>query len=100
MPQDAVPNLQADADQLWDCAPEDRYQLGMRHFNVADLAKLGVVAHTVSSFGLHKEYHRPNDDLAHLDLDHMTDAIGSMIEPVKWLVNSEFKPEWNAGQKP
>jgi hypothetical protein len=32
----------ADADQLWDCAPEDRYQLGLRHFNVADLAKLGV----------------------------------------------------------
>jgi hypothetical protein len=64
------------------------------------LAKRGVVAHTVSSFGLHKEYHRPNDDVAHLDLDHMTDAIGSMIVPVKWLVNSSFRPRWNAGQKP
>lgn len=64
------------------------------------LAKLGVVAHTVSSFGLHKEYHRPNDDVAHLDFDHMADAIGSMIEPVRWLVNSGFKPTWVAGQKP
>jgi hypothetical protein len=64
------------------------------------LAKRGVVAHTVSSFGLHKEYHRPNDDVAHLDLDHMADAIGSMIVPVKWLVNSSFKPRWNTGQKP
>jgi hypothetical protein len=58
------------------------------------------VAHTVSSFGLHKEYHRPNDDIAHLDLGHMADAIGSMITPVRWLVNSSFKPRWNAGQKP
>ena len=64
------------------------------------LAKQGVIAHTVSSFGLHKEYHRPNDDFAHLDLNHMADAIGSMIVPVKWLVNSSFKPQWNAGQKP
>lgn len=31
-----------DADELWDCAPEDRYLLGLRHFNVADLVKLGV----------------------------------------------------------
>lgn len=31
-----------DADQLWDCPPADRYPLGLRHFNTADLAKLGV----------------------------------------------------------
>src|SRR4051812_20240841 len=64
------------------------------------LAKQGVVAHTVSSFGLHKEYHRPNDDIAHLDFDHMSDAIGSMIKPIRWLVDSDFTPEWLPGQKP
>lgn len=32
----------ADADELWDCAPRDRYPLGLRHFNVADLATLGI----------------------------------------------------------
>ena len=64
------------------------------------LAKQGVVAHTVSSFGLHKEYHRPNDDIAHLDFDHMTEAIGSMIKPIRWLVDSDFTPEWLPGQKP
>ncbi|MDH6574587.1 hypothetical protein [Kitasatospora sp. MAP5-34] len=31
-----------DADQLWDCAPQDRYPLGLRHFNVADLSALGI----------------------------------------------------------
>jgi len=79
--------------------PHPDQKFFMRSDNYA-LAKLGVIAHTVSSFGLHNEYHRPNDDLAHLDLDHMTDAIGSMIEPIRWLVDSDFKPQWNAGQKP
>lgn len=32
----------ADADQVWDCAPRDRFPLGLRHFNVADLATLGI----------------------------------------------------------
>jgi peptidase M28-like protein len=64
------------------------------------LALRGVVAHTISSFGLHKEYHQPSDDVAHLDFRHMEEAISSMIVPVRWLVNSDFKPAWNPGGKP
>jgi aminopeptidase YwaD len=64
------------------------------------LARRGVVAHTVSSYGLHPEYHQPTDDLAHLNIAHMTRAINSMVQPVIWLVNSDFKPAWVAGGKP
>jgi acetylornithine deacetylase/succinyl-diaminopimelate desuccinylase-like protein len=64
------------------------------------LARKGIVAQTVSSFGLHADYHRPSDDLAHIDFAHMTDAIRSMVAPIKWLVNSSFKPEWNKGGRP
>ena len=64
------------------------------------LAKQGVVAHTVSSFGLHTDYHQPGDDVAHIDFAHMEQAVHSMLEPVKWLANSEFKPEWVEGEKP
>ena len=64
------------------------------------LAKKGVVAQTVSSYGMHKDYHQPSDDLAHIDFPHMTAAIGSMIQPVEWLVNSGFTPKWNVGGKP
>jgi hypothetical protein len=64
------------------------------------LAKKGIVAQTVSSFGLHKDYHQPSDDIAHLDLGHMVEAIGSMIAPVGWLVNSDFVPHWLPGKKP
>jgi hypothetical protein len=63
-------------------------------------ARLGVVAHTVSSYGLHEEYHQPNDDLSHIDFAHMTRAINSMIESVQWLVNSNFIPTWVEGKKP
>lgn len=64
------------------------------------LARKGIVAQTVSSFGLHTDYHQPSDDLAHLDLAHMADAIGSMIRPVRWLANSSFKPTWKPGGQP
>src|ERR1051325_2376221 len=64
------------------------------------LAKQGVVAQTVSSFGLHSDYHRPGDDVAHIDFVHMEQAIQSMVAPIEWLANSEFKPEWVEGKKP
>lgn len=64
------------------------------------LATKGIIAHTVSSYGLHSDYHRPSDDLARVDFAHMTEAIDSMVEPVRWLVNSDFKPQWNENGKP
>ena len=64
------------------------------------LAKKGVVAHTISSYGLHDDYHQPSDDLAHIDFKHMDEAIGSLLGPMQWLVNSSFTPTWNPGGQP
>jgi len=64
------------------------------------LAKKGVLAQTVSSFGLHNDYHQPSDDLAHIDFAHMTAGIRSMIQPLEWLVNSDFRPRWKPGGRP
>ena len=64
------------------------------------LAKKGVVAQTIGSFGLQKEYHTVKDDLEHVDWDHYTRAVDSLIAPVQWLVNSNFKPQWLEGKKP
>lgn len=63
-------------------------------------ARRGVIAHTVSSFGLHKDYHQPSDQIDTIDFAHMTDAIRSMVAPIRWLANATFKPAWNAGMKP
>jgi len=64
------------------------------------LARRGVVAQTVSSYGLHKEYHQANDDLAHIDFAHLTEAIQSMVAPIRWLANAPFTPAWRPGGQP
>ena len=64
------------------------------------LAKKGVVAQTISSYGLHGDYHKPSDDLAHIDFKHMNAALGSLLRSVEWLVNSAFVPKWNEGGRP
>jgi hypothetical protein len=64
------------------------------------LALQGVVAHTAAGWGTPPTYHQPSDDLEHLDIPFMTGAIQSLIEPVRWLASSDFKPEWVAGGQP
>jgi Zn-dependent M28 family amino/carboxypeptidase len=64
------------------------------------LAKKGIVAQTVSSFGLHKDYHHPSDDLSKIDFDFLIHSIDSMVDPVRWLAGSNWRPEWNEGGKP
>lgn len=64
------------------------------------LALRGVVAHTVSSFGLHPDYHRVTDDLSKIDFAFITRSIDSMIQPIRWLANSSFRPAWLPGKQP
>ncbi len=64
------------------------------------LATQGIVAQSVSSFGLHKDYHQPSDELSGIDFTHMTNAIASMVGPIRWLANTNWKPAWNPGGQP
>jgi aminopeptidase-like protein len=79
--------------------PHPEQNFFMRSDNI-QLARAGVVAQTVSSFGLHSDYHRASDEIKTIDFPHMTESIQSMLAPVLWLANSDFKPEWMPGQKP
>jgi Zn-dependent M28 family amino/carboxypeptidase len=64
------------------------------------LARQGVVAQTISAWPVPPTYHQPTDDLAHLDMDFMLRAIQSLAEPVSWLLDSDFRPQWRPGLKP
>jgi len=64
------------------------------------LAQDGIIAQTVSSFGLHADYHQPTDTVDKIDFQHMDQAIASMIGPVTWLANTDFKPQWVEGKRP
>ena len=64
------------------------------------LARRGVVAHTVSGDALYAQYHRPADEPGILDYGHTADVIGSLIEPIRWLLDSDFRPRWTKDGKP
>ena len=64
------------------------------------LALRGVIAHTISSFGLHTDYHRPSDDVSKIDFAFMTRSLNSLVKPIRWFANSSFRPAWLAGQAP
>jgi hypothetical protein len=64
------------------------------------LALQGVIAHTVSSYGMHSDYHRPGDDVSKVDFVFMTRAFNSMVKPIQWLSNARFRPAWLPGQAP
>jgi len=64
------------------------------------LAVRGVVAHTVSSYGLHNDYHRASDDVSKVDFPFMTRSINSLVAPIRWLANSNFRPSWLPGKAP
>ncbi|MBB5342822.1 M28 family peptidase [Tunturibacter empetritectus] len=64
------------------------------------LAQQGIVAQTVSSYGLHKDYHQPSDEIRTIDFTHMTNAIAAMVNPIRWLADTSWKPEWNPGRRP
>ena len=79
--------------------PHPKQKFFERSDNYA-LAKLGVVAHTISSFGLHADYHQPSDELSRIDFVHMASVISSMVKPIRWLANTDWKPAWNSGGRP
>ena len=85
------------AKLVQDPHPEQNF---FRRSDNIKLAQQGIIAHTVSSFGLHTDYHKVSDEIKTIDFSHMTNAINSMVAPVQWLVNSDFKPTWNQGKKP
>ena len=65
-----------------------------------EFARRGVVAHTVSSYGLHTDYHTPEDENDRIDFVHMTTAIRSLLAPIRSLANSDLVPQWLPGKKP
>ena len=79
--------------------PHPKEQFFMRSDNIA-LARQGIIAQTVSSFGLHTDYHQVSDELKTIDFTHMIAAIASMEGPVRWLADTNWKPTWNPGGKP
>lgn len=63
------------------------------------LARRGIVAHTLSTFNLHADYHRPSDDLRGMDLEHMAAVINAAARATRILADGP-KPAWKPGGQP
>jgi aminopeptidase YwaD len=82
------------APLLADPHPEENF---FRRSDNYRLAQRGVVAHTVSSFGLHADYHGVDDEVDRLDFTHLAGVATAMVRPVRWLLDSAFVPSWKDG---
>jgi hypothetical protein len=73
-------------------------QFFMRSDNIA-FAQAGIPAHTLSTFNLHSDYHRPSDEVSRIDFAHMTAVIRAAAAATRMLADGPA-PRWNPGGQP
>lgn len=59
----------------------------------------GIPAHTLSSFNMHTDYHRPSDEAALTDPEHMAQVIAATARAVR-LLGDGPTPTWKPGGRP
>lgn len=69
-----------------------------RSDNIA-FARIGIPAHTLSSFGMHDDYHTPADEVERIDFDHLEAGIEVALEAVRVLADGPA-PEWTPDGRP
>lgn len=79
-----------------DPRPEEGFFMRSDNF---PFAVEGIPAHTLSSYNMHTDYHRPSDEVDLVDFEHMTKVIEAAIQAAELLANGE-KPEWHPGGRP
>ncbi|HYD51634.1 MAG TPA: M20/M25/M40 family metallo-hydrolase [Gemmatimonadaceae bacterium] len=62
-------------------------------------ARAGIPAHTLSSFDLHPDYHRPSDEAARIDVAHMVRVIDAATRAVRLMADGDA-PQWKPGGRP
>lgn len=78
--------------------PRPEQDFFLRSDNIA-FACLGIPAHTLSSFGMHDDYHAPSDEIARIDPRHMTAVIETATAAVRLLADAPA-PRWSEGGSP
>jgi Zn-dependent M28 family amino/carboxypeptidase len=78
--------------------PRPSQQFFMRSDNIV-FARLGIVAHTLSSFNLHAEYHTVNDEVELVDFAHMAEMVNLVAKAIRVVADGP-RLNWNEGGKP
>ncbi|HTF90596.1 MAG TPA: M28 family peptidase [Planctomycetota bacterium] len=64
------------------------------------MALKGIVAQTLSSFGLHGDYHKVSDEPSTLDYAHMEACALGAFAGSRSMVDGTFRPTWRKGMDP
>ncbi len=65
----------------------------------AAFARIGIPAHTISSYNLRTPYHTPKDEPSVVNVEHMARVIEASAKAVRLLADGE-KPQWHPGGRP
>ena len=78
--------------------PRPQQRFFFRSDNIA-FARRGIPAHTLSSYGMHDDYHRPSDDVGAVEWGHFSRAVDAVVRAVR-VLSSGPAPRWNPGGRP
>ena len=62
-------------------------------------ARMGIPAHTLSSYNLHADYHQPSDDIDKVNFGHMAEVISAAGRAARILADGPA-PQWKPGGRP
>ena len=78
--------------------PYPQFRFFERSDNIV-FARMGIPAHTLSSYNLHGDYHKPSDEVDKIDFAHLT-AIANAAANAARLLASGPAPKWVPGGQP
>jgi hypothetical protein len=78
--------------------PRPEFRFFERSDNIV-FALRGIPAHTLSSFGLHTDYHQPSDEVDRIDFDHLARAAELVARATRVLADGP-RPTWKPGGRP
>jgi hypothetical protein len=75
---------------------------GQNFFSRSDnaaFARIGIPAHSLSSYNLQTPYHSPKDEAGIVNVEHMAEVISATAKAVRLLADGP-KPAWHPGGQP
>jgi hypothetical protein len=78
--------------------PRPEFRFFERSDNIV-FALRGIPAHTLSSYGMHGDYHQPSDEVERIDFEHLTRVADVVARAARVLADGP-RPTWKPGGRP
>jgi hypothetical protein len=78
--------------------PRPQFNFFERSDNIV-FALRGIPAHTLSSYGMHADYHQPSDEVERIDFDHLARAAETVTRAARVVADGP-RPSWHPGGQP